>query len=117
MLPQVAAITGIQVKDYLQALQDDNKIRVEKIGSGNWYWSFSSDEKKAKEAVLKRARDDFTKADAVAAELQMKVDDAGAARGEDDDALADTGKACIRVHVASTTDRFRHGSQVSCHKA
>ena len=81
----------MQVKDYLQALQDDNKIRVEKIGSGNWYWSFPSDEKRAKESALARAQEDYNKADAMATELEAKVDEAGAARGEDDEALADTG--------------------------
>ncbi len=44
----------MQVKDYLTALVDDNKVRVEKIGSGNWYWCFRGDEKKLKEGeVLK----------------------------------------------------------------
>ncbi|KAF2441318.1 hypothetical protein P171DRAFT_366862, partial [Karstenula rhodostoma CBS 690.94] len=90
-LPQVASISGMQVKDYLQALQDDNKIRVEKIGSGNWYWSFPSDEKKAREAALERAQEDLNKADAAATELQMQVNDAGAARGEDGETLAHAG--------------------------
>lgn len=91
-LPQVASVSGMQVKDYLQALQDDNKIRVEKIGSGNWYWSFPSDEKKVREAALERAQDDLNKADAAAMELQVKVDGAGAARGEGGEALAHTGR-------------------------
>ena len=43
-LPSVATINGMQVKEYLQALSDDGKIHVEKIGSGNWYWSFASEE-------------------------------------------------------------------------
>lgn len=74
----------MQVKDYLQALQDDNKIRVEKIGSGNWYWSFPSDEKKSKTAALARVREEHDKASVAVLELQAKVDDAGAARGEDE---------------------------------
>lgn len=41
------------MKDYLTALVDDNKIRVEKIGSGNWYWCFMGDEKKKKEGELR----------------------------------------------------------------
>lgn len=90
-LPQVAAISNMQVKDYLQALQDDNKIRVEKIGSGNWYWSFPSDELKAKKTALANAQNEYNKAQDAATELQLKVDNAGAARGEDDEALADTG--------------------------
>ncbi|EPS37568.1 hypothetical protein H072_8744 [Dactylellina haptotyla CBS 200.50] len=52
-LPTATGISGMQVKDYLTALVDENKIRVEKIGSGNWYWSFKADEKKQKENELK----------------------------------------------------------------
>lgn len=79
------------MKDYLQALQDDNKIRVEKIGSGNWYWSFPSEEKKSKEAALEKAQEEYNKANATVMELQAKVDEAGAARGEDEDMLLETG--------------------------
>lgn len=43
----------MQVKDYLQALQDENLIRVEKIGSGNWYWSFTSDAKRNREKEIR----------------------------------------------------------------
>ena len=92
----------MQVKDYLQALSDDNKIRVEKIGSGNWYWSFPADETKAKDAALKKAQDEFDKATAAVAELQAKVDDAGAARADDEEMLMETGdykqNAC-RTHT------------------
>ncbi|KAK6524005.1 hypothetical protein TWF694_005673 [Orbilia ellipsospora] len=52
-LPTATGISGMQVKDYLTALVDDNKIRVEKIGSGNWYWCFKGDEKKQKENQVK----------------------------------------------------------------
>lgn len=90
-IPQVASINGMQVKDYLQSLSDDNKIRVEKIGSGNWYWSFPSDEKKAKEAALDKAQDDYDKAAAVVADLHAKVDEAGAAREDDGELLMGAG--------------------------
>ncbi|KAJ5534540.1 hypothetical protein N7527_000794 [Penicillium freii] len=53
-LPSVASINGIQVKEYIQALTNEGQLRVEKIGSGNWYWSFSSDEKHAQERHLGR---------------------------------------------------------------
>lgn len=82
----------MHVKDYLQALADDNKIRVEKIGSGNWYWSFLSDEKKARDSALEKAQDEFNKINATVAELQAKVDEAGAARAEDEDILMETGE-------------------------
>lgn len=91
-LPQVSSISGMHVKDYLQSLSDDNKIRVEKIGSGNWYWSFPSDEKKAKDAALMKAREDHCKVHAATVELQCKVEEAGAARAEDADMLMQTGE-------------------------
>ncbi|KAF2645668.1 meiotic nuclear division protein 1 [Massarina eburnea CBS 473.64] len=100
-LPQVAGINGMQVKDYLQSLSDDSKIRVEKIGSGNWYWSFPSDEKTAKDAALALAREEYGRANGIIADLQAKIDEAGAARGEDEDMLTQVGmdrKALVTTH-------------------
>jgi hypothetical protein len=54
MLPSVASINGIQVKDFITGLLNENKIRIEKIGSNNWYWSFPSDEKRERENVQER---------------------------------------------------------------
>ncbi|KAK9324168.1 meiotic nuclear division protein 1 [Lipomyces orientalis] len=36
-------INSMQIKDVLQSLIDDGLVRCEKIGSGNYYWSFPSD--------------------------------------------------------------------------
>ncbi|KAF8454067.1 meiotic nuclear division protein 1, partial [Kalaharituber pfeilii] len=52
-LPTTSGISSMQVKDVLQALVDENLIRVEKIGSGNWYWAFAGDERKRRMQVLK----------------------------------------------------------------
>jgi hypothetical protein len=60
-LPSVASINGIQVKEYIQALTDEGQLRVEKIGSGNWYWAFCSDEKHERERQLARMRTDVEK--------------------------------------------------------
>lgn len=79
------------VKDYLQALQDDSLIRSEKIGSGNWYWSFPSEAKKVKGALLAKAQEEYNKANTTATELQAKLDQAGAARAEDEELLVGTG--------------------------
>jgi translation initiation factor 2B subunit (eIF-2B alpha/beta/delta family) len=89
----------MHVKDYLQSLADDNKIRVEKIGSGNWYWSFLSDEKKTKEAALEKAQEENNKANATVAELQAKVDESGAARADDEDILMETGESRSVLYV------------------
>ncbi|CAG8242968.1 unnamed protein product [Penicillium salamii] len=69
-LPAVASINGIQVKEYIQALTDENQVRVEKIGSGNWYWSFSSDEKRERERQLARVSTDVEKTRQACADAQ-----------------------------------------------
>lgn len=43
----------MHIKDALQSLVDDSLIRVEKIGSGNWYWSFVGDERKRLQGTTK----------------------------------------------------------------
>ena len=82
-IPGVASINGMQVKDYLQALNDEGKIHVEKIGSGNWYWSFLSEEKNVRDVNLTKLRDEKMKVDACVEELHGKVQEANANRGED----------------------------------
>ncbi|KAL4923862.1 putative GAJ protein [Aspergillus undulatus] len=73
MLPSVASINGIQVKDYIQELTDDGKIRVEKIGSGNWYWCFGGDEKKERERQLTQLRKDVDRARASCKRAQVDL--------------------------------------------
>lgn len=81
-LPSVASINGVQVKEYLQALSDENQIHVEKIGSGNWYWSFMSEEKKAREGVLSTLRDDKQKAEKIMEDLRGRVEAANEGVGQ-----------------------------------
>jgi Mnd1 HTH domain len=38
----VSGVSSMQVKDQIQVLLDEDDIRVEKIGSGNWYWRFGA---------------------------------------------------------------------------
>ncbi|RDW81241.1 putative GAJ protein [Aspergillus mulundensis] len=75
ILPSVASINGIQVKEYIQELTDDGKIRVEKIGSGNWYWCFGGDEKKERERQLAQLRKDVerVRASCKRAEAELAV--------------------------------------------
>ena len=72
----------MQVKDYLQALSDDGKIRVEKIGSGNWYWSFAGEEKKKRTDVLDELKVEKARVEKSARELGQKIEEAGKVRGE-----------------------------------
>ena len=83
-LPAVASINGMQVKDYLQALHDEGKIRVEKIGSGNWYWSFLSEEKNTRDITMSRLKEEQGILNAAIEELEGKVKAASEMRGEDE---------------------------------
>ena len=83
-LPSVASINGMQVKDYLQALSDEGQIHVEKIGSGNWYWSFLSEETKTRSDTLAKLREEKERIDVAVQELDWKVKEASEKReGED----------------------------------
>ena len=73
----------MQVKEHLQALSDDGKIRVEKIGSGNWYWSFASEEKKQRDDTMAKLLEEKAKVDASLEELEGKLKEAHLLRGED----------------------------------
>lgn len=73
--------------DYLQSLQHENKICVEKIGSGNWYWSFASQDKKTRECALTEAQSAHDKAAAIVNELKAKAAEAQAQRDDEEDAL------------------------------
>lgn len=84
-LPSVASINGMQVKDFLQALSDEGHIRVEKIGSGNWYWSFASEAKKERTDTMGQLRKEKAKVDASLGEMDAKVKGASALRGHDPD--------------------------------
>jgi hypothetical protein len=85
MLPSVASINGIQVKEYIQALTDEGKLRVEKIGSGNWYWSFSSDEKHDQERQLARVSSEVEKVRKSCAVAEAALAAETLRRGEDND--------------------------------
>ena len=73
MLPAVASINGMQVKEYVQALIDDNKLRVEKIGSGNWYWCFGSEEKREKEKVKVQLDKEIGRMQKVTSDLEKEL--------------------------------------------
>ena len=75
----------MQVKDYLQALHDEGRIHVEKIGSGNWYWSFLSEEKNSRDTTIGKLKEEKEKIDTAIAELEGKVKAAKKERGGDDE--------------------------------
>ena len=89
------------VKDYLQALSDDGKIHVEKIGSGNWYWSFASDEKKARDKTMETLHEEKAKVDVALKELEGKVKEANGLRDNDPDREPLVEKRLILEHEVS----------------
>lgn len=91
LLQSVASINGMQVKEYLQALQDENLIRVEKIGSGNWYWCFLSDAKKGKENMLNTLGNEEEKLKAGIKDMEKVIKEEMAMREVDDGAQEDNG--------------------------
>lgn len=84
-LPAVASINSIQVKEYIQALIDEDQIRVDKIGSGNWYWSFGSDEKVERERQLARVYTEVEKAKKSCTEWEAALTAETARRDESDE--------------------------------
>ncbi|KAK7206278.1 meiotic nuclear division protein 1, partial [Myxozyma melibiosi] len=49
---KATGINSMQIKEVLQGLVDESLVRCEKIGSGNYYWSFLSDATKSRELVV-----------------------------------------------------------------
>ncbi|KAJ9262828.1 hypothetical protein DTO021C3_2942 [Paecilomyces variotii] len=86
MLPSVASINGMQVKDYIQSLTDEGQLRVEKIGSGNWYWVFPSEEKREKQRVRDALLKEVSRAEKGVNELEAQVDKVRKERERDRDA-------------------------------
>ncbi|EED16537.1 GAJ protein, putative [Talaromyces stipitatus ATCC 10500] len=73
MLPSVASINSIQVKDFIIGLVNENKIRVEKVGSNNWYWSFPSDERRARENLEERLLRDLNRLTKLVEQLEDEL--------------------------------------------
>ncbi|CRG90168.1 hypothetical protein PISL3812_07211 [Talaromyces islandicus] len=103
-LPPVASINGIQVKEYIQGLLDDSKIRVEKIGSVNWYWSFPSDERRerenAKEKLVRDLERLMKNTEQLEAEIGQKEAPLKDDNGGDDPAII-AGKAVERGNLTN----------------
>jgi len=91
LLPAVASINGMQVKEYLQGLQDEYQIRVEKIGSGNWYWCFLSDATKQKENMLSGLRAEEDKLKSGIAEAERALEEDLRARAKEDTLAEESG--------------------------
>ncbi|KAJ9296072.1 hypothetical protein DTO271G3_5647 [Paecilomyces variotii] len=86
MLPSIASINGMQVKEYIQSLTDEGQLRVEKIGTGNWYWIFPSEEKREKQRVRDALLREVDRAGKCVNELEAQVDKVRKEKERDRDA-------------------------------
>lgn len=89
----VFRLTNPPTIDYLQALVDENKVRCEKIGSGNWYWSFPSADMISKQKLLKDAQSGYDKANALVQDLRNKIAEKAAQLEEEEDILDNPGES------------------------
>jgi hypothetical protein len=99
----IAGVNGMQVKEYLQALADENLIKVEKIGSGNWYWSFRSDAKKIREATIYSLKAEEDRMIAAIADSERQIEEEMEKRHMDDEMVDNGGmdrKALMEAHEA-----------------
>jgi len=82
IIPPATGVSGMLVKDYLTALVDEGLLRVEKIGSGNWYWAFRSEETNTKRRILKNFLDEKDKLRSEISEVKRAIGEIGAEEGE-----------------------------------
>ncbi|CZS97911.1 probable MND1 Mnd1/Hop2 complex promote meiotic chromosome pairing and DSB repair [Rhynchosporium agropyri] len=103
-LASVASIHAMQVKEFLQSMQDENVIRVEKIGSGNWYWCFTSDAKKTKENMLNKLKAEESTLTMAIADAEKQIEEEMAKREDEDDNLLEGNgmdrKTLVETHEA-----------------
>lgn len=74
-------MSSMQVKDQVQALCDEGLVRVEKIGSGNWYWAFGSDERRGREEMLASLRAEESKLEESVVRLKGRSTGGGRSMG------------------------------------
>ncbi|KAH8792473.1 meiotic nuclear division protein-like protein 1 [Hyaloscypha finlandica] len=118
ILPAVASVNAMQVKDVLQGLQDENLIRVEKIGSGNWYWCFTSDAKKLKENTINTLKAEESKLIVSIAEAERQIEEETATREDDNEMLEGNGmdrKALLEAYDALLKETDLLDKELACY--
>lgn len=73
LLPAIGGCHAMHVKEHIQTLCDEGAVRVEKIGSGNWYWSFVRDAQRSKEMRIQGLRAEEEKLRSGIAEVEKRL--------------------------------------------
>jgi Mnd1 HTH domain len=118
ILPVVASINAMQVKDVLQGLQDENLIRVEKIGSGNWYWCFTSDAKNLKENAINTLKAEESRLVTSIAVTERQIEEETVTRGEHSEISEGSQmdrKALLEVYDALLKEAGILDGELSCY--
>ena len=81
----VPSLHAMAVKEHLQTLINEDMIKVEKIGSGNWYWVFGSEEKRRRVQELNGLNEELEKSRKACEVLESQVNARREAQGDGDE--------------------------------
>lgn len=74
--PKLKGVVSQTVKDIVQELVDDNLVCFDKIGTGNYYWSFPSAAGAQKQAALDKAQRELEGVNAKIVETEEAIKEA-----------------------------------------
>lgn len=75
-IESAAAKRGVRadvVKDVVQSLVDDDLVRVDKVGTMNWYWSFPGEASKKASTALENASTSMARVASEKAQLEKEI--------------------------------------------
>lgn len=119
-LPPKAGISSMVVKDYLNALEDDHQINMEKIGSCNWYWSFPAEARRQKEAARAqalKARDEVRATVAAAEKAAAEESEARLLASDDATDPAELAKVVEDLRRERDDLQRKHGTLTAARRA
>lgn len=76
-LPGASSVSSMQVKDFVNHLVQTDRVSTEKIGSGNWYWSFPADRGVKLRARLQKEKKDRREVENVVGRVEKEIEQIG----------------------------------------
>lgn len=74
LVPRATGIVSQSVEDTLKSLVDDGLVKLEKVGSINLYWSFTSEQSVTINKAIKKQNEEFEKLKVQKSELEHAID-------------------------------------------